>query len=217
MITLYFAPLTRSIRIMWLLEELSISYKLRPIVFNESAGKGYAQDTPSGKLPAIEDGEIIVSESGAIVQYVIERYGNGRLEPSVGSPGRARYLEWLHFAEATAAVPINMLVGLTVYRADADKYAELIDRLRSSVGQHLDRIEAELAKSRYLAGSAFSAADIMIGFTLWSAKMINLLSDQHPHTLAYLQRLRARPAFAKALAESRRLSVEVATPSEAQR
>lgn len=217
MITLHFAPLTRSIRIMWLLEELDISYRLRPVVFQSKTGRGYAQDTPSGKLPAIEHGDIIVSESGAIVEYLLELYGNGRLEPSVGTPERPLYLEWLHFAEATAASPINMLVGLTVYRADADQYAELIDRLRSSVAQHFDRIEAALSKSPYLVGGSFSAADIMIGFTLWSAKMINLLGDQHPRTSAYLQRLRARPAFSKALDESRRLSLEVDTPSQAQR
>ncbi|MDP8914331.1 MAG: glutathione S-transferase C-terminal domain-containing protein, partial [Pseudomonadota bacterium] len=120
-------------------------------------------------------------------------------------------------AEATAAAPINILVGLTVYRDDADQYAELIDRLQSSVAQHFDRIEAALRESPYLVGGAFSAADIMVGFTLWSAKMINLLGDQHPRTSAYLQRLRARPAFSKALDESRRLSLEIDTPSQAQR
>jgi len=213
MITLHFAPLTRSIRIMWLLEELSISYKIQPVVFNASAAKGYAQDTPSGKLPAIEDGDIIVSESGAIVEYVLERYGNGRLAPTFGSPERARYLEWLHFAEATAAAPINMLVSLTVYRAEADKYTELVDHLRSSVAQHFDRIETALSKSPYLIGSEFSAADIMIGFTLWSAKMIGLLGDQHPRTSAYLQRLRTRRSFTKALDESRRLSSQLGPSS----
>ncbi|HEY4114846.1 MAG TPA: glutathione S-transferase N-terminal domain-containing protein, partial [Rhizomicrobium sp.] len=96
MLRLYFAPLTRAIRIKWLLEELGLPHELIPRQFNRTAL--YAgQDTPSGRYPVLEDGDIVLSESGAVVQYILETYGNGRLQPAIGSPERAAYLFWFHY------------------------------------------------------------------------------------------------------------------------
>lgn len=199
MLKLHFAPLTRSIRIRWLLEELSVPYELIHSTYNRDGSKGFAQDTPSGNYPYIEDGDIALSESGAIVQYVLERYGNGRLEPPIGSDYRAAYLFWLHFAEGTAANSINTTVWLTVYRQDADRHQEIISAVRDSANTVFGKAEAALSDQPFIAGSEFTAADVMMGYTLGTAKWLNILTDKHPKTLEYVDRLFSRPALQKSL------------------
>lgn len=199
MLKLHFAPLTRSIRIRWLLEELELPYELVRTSFIRDGNKGFAQNTPSGNFPFIEDGGVTLSESGAIVQYILERYGNGRLEPVVGSPNRPAYLRWLHFAEGTAANPINNIVWLTVYRQDADQHIAIIDATRTSVEVIFGEVESALADQPFLAGDSLTAADIMMGFTLLSARWLKLLTDRYPRTLDYVDRLMARPALQMSL------------------
>ena len=199
MLKLHFAPLTRSIRIRWLLEELGLEYELLRSEYNRDGSRGFAQDTPSGQYPYIEDGDVALSESGAIVQYVLERYGNGRLEPPIGSKNRAAYLYWLHFAEGTAANAINTTVWLTVYRDDADRHQEIISAVRDSANTVFGKVETALSLQPYISGNEFTAADIMMGFTLGSAKWLQLLTDAHPKTLEYVDRLFARPALQKSL------------------
>ena len=203
MLRLYFAPLTRSIRIKWLLEELGLEHEIIPRQFDRVAP--YAgQDTPSGRYPVLYDGDTVLSESGAVVQYVVEKYGNGRLQPAIGSLERATYLYWFHYSEASAAVPINQYVGLAVYGGETEKYADMIARARQGADSVLDKVEAAIEGRPFLVGDNLSGADIMMGFTLWSARMLKLLDGRHPETLRYLNALKARPAFAKALAEGRR-------------
>jgi glutathione S-transferase len=203
MLRLLFAPLTRSIRIKWLLEELGLPHEIIPRQFDRSAP--YAgQDTPSGRYPVLYDGETMLSESGAVVQYILEKYGNGRLQPAIGSPDRATYLYWFHYSEASAAVPINHYIGLAVYGSEAEKYVELVERARQGTDRVLDKVEAAIEGRSFLVGDMLTGADIMMGFTLWSARMLRLLDARHPETLRYFGGLKARPAFAKALAEGRR-------------
>jgi glutathione S-transferase len=114
MIKLYHAQLTRSIRIIWLLEELGIPYELATVAFKPPR-HSFEQNTPSGKFPVIEDGSMVMSESGAILEYLIEKYGNGRLAPAIGSADRGPYLQWLHFAEATAFPPIGDVARHTMF------------------------------------------------------------------------------------------------------
>jgi glutathione S-transferase len=202
MLRLYFAPLTRSIRIKWLLEELELKHEIIPRQFDRAAAFS-GQATPSGRYPVLYDGDTMLSESGAVVQYILEKYGNGRLQPAIGSPERAAYLYWFHFSEATAAVPINQYVGMAVYGGEADRYAEIVARARQGTDRILDFVEAAIAGRSFLVGDTLSGADIMMGFTLWSARMLKLLGARHPETLRYFNELKARPAFTKALAEGR--------------
>ena len=200
MIKLYFAPRTRSVRILWLLEELGLPYELERVEFKPQGKRFFAQPTPLGKLPAIEDGDVVMSESGAIVEYVLERYGGGRLAPPVGSPERAAFLQWLHFSESTAFPPLGIVVWLTLYRDDAARHAELIADARARGATGLDVVERALAGRRYLLGDEFSAADVMMGFTLGAARLLGVLVDgKHPALHAYMARLEARPAFQKAV------------------
>jgi glutathione S-transferase len=200
MIRLYFAPRTRSVRIAWLLEELALPYELERVQFQPTMRTFFAQATPLKKLPTIDDGGIVMSESGAIVEYILERYGRGRLAPAVDDPLRAQYLQWLHFAESTAFPPLGIVVWLTLYRTDADQHPDLVADARSRVKQTFDYVEAALGERSYLVGNAFTAADIMMGFTLAAARLLGLLDSEHPRLLAYLQRLEARPAYLRARA-----------------
>lgn len=199
MLKLHFAPLTRSIRIRWLLEELGLEYELVRSEFNRDGDKGFAQNTPSGNYPYLEDGDVALSESGAIVQYVLERYGEGRLEPAIGSSARAKYLQWLHFAEGTAASSINTIVWLTVYRQDASQHMAIIDAVRGSADTVFGKVESALGAHPFLVGSELTAADLMMGFTLASAKWLQVLTDKHPKTVGYVDRLFAREALQRAL------------------
>ena len=162
MLKLHFAPLTRSIRVRWLLEELELKYELLRSEFNRDGDQGFAQSTPSGNYPYLEDGDVALSESGAIIQYVLEKYGDGRLEPLIGSRDRAAYLQWLHFAEGTAASPINTIVWLTVYRQDAAQHKAIIDAVRGSANTVFDRVEAALADRQFLAGDELGSGPIKL-------------------------------------------------------
>ncbi len=197
---LYFAPRTRSIRIVWLLEELGLPYELERVEFAPPAKRFFNQKTPYGRLPTLEDGEVVMCESGAIVEYILERYGEGRLAPAIGTPARARFLQWLHFAESSAFPPIGIVVWLSLYRSDAAEHPELLEDARSRATMGLDFLVEQLGDDTYLLGEEFSAADIMMGFTLEAATLLGLLGDEYPSLQAYLERLRARPAFQKAAA-----------------
>jgi glutathione S-transferase len=200
MIKLYFAPRTRAIRILWLLEELELPYELVRVDFLPPAKNFFAQRTPTGKLPTIEDGDITLCESGAIVEWILERHGQGRLAPKPGTRERARFLQWLHFAESTAFPPLGIVVWLTLYRKDAASQGELIQDARARAAMGLDFLERELGESAYLVGDEFTAADIMMGFTLVAAKVLGVLDARFPRLNRYLARLEARPAFQKAAA-----------------
>jgi glutathione S-transferase len=128
-IKLYFAPRTRSVRILWLLEELDLPYELERVEFQPPATKFFAQSAPLGKLPTIEDGDVVMCESGAIVEYILERYGEGRLAPPVGSRDRPAFLQWLHFSESTAFPPLGIVVWLTRYREGAEHHAVAMSSL----------------------------------------------------------------------------------------
>lgn len=198
MIKLYFAARTRSVRIVWLFEELGIPYELERSEFIPTATEFYAQATPTGKFPTIIDGDIVLCESGAIVEYVLEKYGEGRLAPAIGSTDRPAYLQWLHFAESTAFSPIGIVVWLTRYREEGDDQAELIRDAKARAASTLEFLENSLQDSGFVVGDDFTAADIMLGFTLVAAQVVGVLDERFPKTNAYLGRLLARPALQKA-------------------
>ena len=202
MIKLYFAPRTRSVRILWLLEELGLPYELERVDFQPPAKNFFTQSTPLGKLPTIEDGDVVMCESGAIVEYILERYGEGRLAPPVGSRERAAFLQWVHFAESTAFPPLGIVVWLTGYRDDSDGHETIVADARRRAAAGLDFLQRELGEGRYLLGEEFSAADIMMGFTLIAAQLLGVLDARYPALQAYLARLQERPALQKVLAIS---------------
>jgi len=195
---LYHAPGTRSLRILWLLEELGLPYELETVAFTLPTTP-FTQTSPFGKLPAIEDGDVTMVESGAILEYILERYGRGRLAPAVGTPQRAAFLQWVHFAEATAMPPFGEIVRHTLFKPEAERIPAVVADARARAAAGLAVLEQALSGRDYLLGSDFSAADVMMGYTLLSARWHGVLSDAYPNLVRYMARLEARPAFQKAL------------------
>ena len=200
MLKLYFAPRTRAIRIRWLFEELGVPHELERVEFRPQSTP-FAQATPFGKIPVLVDGEITIAESGAILEYVLENYGNGQLAPAVGSAQRGEFLQWVHFAEGTAFPPLGVLIWHGIYRGDASSIPQAMEAAHDRALASLAVVERHLATRDHLLGSAFSAADIMLGFTLAAAQFLGLLDARHPKTIAYLGRLMQRPAFQRAIAD----------------
>ena len=200
MLKLYHAPMTRSLRIVWLLEELGVPYEVEKVTFVPPMNGPFAQKTPFGKLPVLEDGELVMFESGAILEYVLERYGKGRLAPPVGSPLRGTFLQWVHFAEATAFPPLGEIAWNTVFGPEDQRSEVAADNARKRALGSIDVLEKSLAGKDYLLGAEFSAADIMMGYTLLAAKYFGVLNHDFPRVSAYQVRISERPAFQKAMA-----------------
>jgi glutathione S-transferase len=159
----------------------------------------FEQDTPSGKFPVLEDDGLVLSESGAILEYLTEKYGKGRLAPPVGSPDRGPYLQWVHFAEATAFPPIGDVARHTMFLPEAERIPQVAADGRARTKNALDVIERRLAGREYLVGGTLSGADVMMGYFLMAARMLGILGAEHPNIAAYWERLAARPGFQKAL------------------
>jgi glutathione S-transferase len=199
MIKLYHAPMTRSMRIYWLLEELGdVPYELEVVRFAVPKVP-FSQATPLGKVPVIEDGPVVMFESGAILEYILERYGKGRLAPAPGSASRPAYLQWIHFAEATLFPPLGEIVRHTVFKPEAERIPAVVEDARARAEVTLGVLERALAGKQFLLGEELTGADVMTGFTLLAAKRLGALGAAFPAIAGYLARLEARPALQKAL------------------
>jgi glutathione S-transferase len=198
---LYHSPRTRSVRIYWLLEELGVPFEIVSIDFNPESLKSpsYLKVNPLGKVPTIQDGDLTMFESGAILEYILEKYGKGRLAPAPGSPARGPFLQWVHFAEASAMPPLSLVAAHTMFKPEAERIPAVAAEARATAAAVLAVLNQALAGKQYLLGDEFSAADIMTGYSLLLMKWFGLLSDAYPNVVAYLGRLEQRPALQKAL------------------
>ena len=204
---------SRSQRVLWLLEELGVPYEVRRYQRDPRtmlAPPELRAVHPLGKSPVIDDAGVKVAESGAIVEYLVEKYGGGRLAPAPGTPERLRYRYWLHFAEGTAMPPL--LLKLIFDRIEKGPmpffgrpFARVIaGRAKSSfvqpnIERNLDFMEAGLVKSSWFAGDDFSAADVQMSFPLEAARARGGLDAKRPKLMAFLERIHARPAYLRAL------------------
>lgn len=204
---------SRSQRVLWLLEELGLPYEIKHYQRDPKtmlAPESLRQVHPLGKSPVITDGDVTVAESGAIIEYLVERYGNGRLVPPAGSPEKLRWRYWMHFAEGSAMPPLLLkLVFTTIERTKMPFFVKPIAKAISqkvqgtlvdpNLTRQLDFMEAELGKSEWFAGNEFSAADIQMSFPLEAAAQRAGLDASRPKLMAFLKRIHARPAYRKAL------------------
>ncbi len=143
----------------------------------------------------------MLAESGAIVEYVTERYGGGRLAPAIGDAQRGPYLQWFHYCEATAGAAMSPVIFHTRYVADSGERGDLIEVWTHRSRMALRPVEAYLGDRTWLLGDEFSAADIMLGYTIAVAEIFGVLDEQFPGLKAYFGRLAARPAFKWAVAD----------------
>jgi glutathione S-transferase len=194
MLKLYHNPMTRSLRVLWLLEELCLDYSLESVEFVPPVeGKLFAQKTPTGRFPTLEDGEITIGESGAIIEYLIERYGEGRLAPPIGSPLRAKYLQWMHFPEGTINPYVNAI------RRFAPVTPAMVAAMREELDIAIALVDDELTYNTYIVGNDFTGADIMLAVSLLSVNSLGSLVENYTNIAAYFSRLQSRPALVKAM------------------
>ncbi len=213
MITVHHLNHSRSQRVLWLLEELGVPYEIKRYERDPAtmlAPPSLRAVHPLGKSPVITDGDLTLAESGAIVEYLAGRYGDGRLIPAAGTPERLRYTYWLHYAEGSAAPPLLLkLVFDRLERAPMPFFVRPIARTISGrakdgfigpqIKLHLDFMEAELGKSAWFAGGDFTAADIQVSFPLEAAVARGGLDSSRPKLWAFLEKIHARPAYQRAI------------------
>lgn len=213
MITVHHLENSRSQRVLWLLEELGLPYEVKRYQRNPKtmlAPPELAAVHPLGKSPVITDGDVTVAESGAIVEYLLDTHGKGRLRPPPGTPEQRRFTYWLHFAEGSAMPPLLMkLVFDKVRSAPMPFFVKPIakgiaDKVTTSfiapnIKRQLDFMEGELARQPWFAGDDFSAADIQMSFPLEAAAGRAGLGHSRPRLTQWLERIHARPAYQRAL------------------
>jgi glutathione S-transferase len=213
MIILHHLENSRSQRVLWLLEELGLPYAVKRYARNPEtmlAPPELEQVHPLGKSPVITDDDITVAESGAIVEYLLDTYGEGRLRPPAGSAERRRFTYWLHFAEGSAmpflllklvfdkvkSAPVPFFLK-PVTRGLADKVTGSF--IAPNLGRQLAFMESEIASRPWFAGAEFTAADIQMSYPIEAIAARGGLGSGQPALAAWLARIHARPAYAKAL------------------
>ena len=197
MITVHHLNESRSQRILWLLEELELPYEIK--FYKRDATTNLAPPEleavhPLGKSPVITDDGRTIAESGAIIDYIVRRYGGGRLAPDPASADYDRYQEWLHYAEGSAMLPL-MLQLYTLRLGEAG--ADLQPRINGEIENHLGYVERSLAGRDYLMGD-FTAADAQMSFVGEVGRAFGKLADKQ-NLNAWVDRLHARPAYKRAL------------------
>jgi glutathione S-transferase len=202
MFTVYHLNVSQSERIIWLLEELELPYELR--VYQRDSVTQFAPTElrrvhPLGSAPVLRDGEIVMAESGAILEYVLARYGNGRLVVPVRSPQYPDYLYWFHYANASlmAQIGVNWIAAMV---AGPNSDSPLLPTLRERLERHLQMVEDHLSRAAYFGGAEFTAADIMMHFPFGTMKAFyNVGLDNRPFIKAWLARINARPGYQRAM------------------
>jgi glutathione S-transferase len=204
---------SRSQRVLWLLEELGVPYEIQRYQRDAKtmlAPPELKKVHPLGKSPAITDDGRTLAESGLILEYLVERYGDGKLAPPPGSEQRLRYRYWMHYAEGSAMPPL--LLKLVFDRIEHGPMPFFIKPVARAIARqvkqsfiapqlqlHLDYLEGELGRSEWFAGNEFTAADIQLSFPLEAAAMRGGLDQSRPRLFSFLQKIHARPAYRKAL------------------
>src|ERR1700751_3336566 len=211
MLTVHHLNNSRSQRVLWLLEELGVPYEIvryqrQP---DMRAPKELRAIHPLGKSPVITDNGNTIAESGAIAEYIVNTYGNGRLIPPANTPERLRYTYWLHYAEGSAMSPLllKLLFALMPRRAPAllrplvrKVFNQALTTLSNpQLKQQMDKWKSELAKSEWFTGNEFTAADIQMSFPLEAAAARAGLEQGHPKAMAFLDRLHTRSAYHRAV------------------
>jgi glutathione S-transferase len=213
MITVHHLNNSRSQRVLWLLEELGIAYEIKRYERDPAtmlAPPSLREVHPLGKSPVITDGSLTLAESGAIIEYLVGRYGDGRLIPPAQTPERVRYIYWMHYAEGSA-MPFLLLqlIFNRVASGPMPFFVRPIARgvaarvkqsfIQPNIDRHLDYMEAELGKSAWFVGNDFTAADIQMSFPLEAAVARGGLNASRPKLMGFLHQIHARSAYQRAL------------------
>ncbi len=213
MIVVHHLNNSRSQRVLWLLEELGLAYDVKRYERDKEtmlAPPELKRIHPLGKSPVVTDGDLTLAESGAIIEYLVERYGNGCFAPARELPAYLRYRYWLHYAEGSLMPPLLLkLVFDKIEKAPMPFFVKPIakaisEKAKSSfimpqLNTHLDYLEAELGKAKWFVGDEFSAADVQLSFPIEAAAARGGLSASRPRLMDFLKRIQARPAYQRAV------------------
>jgi glutathione S-transferase len=201
MLTVYHVPVTRSLRVLWLCQELELPHQVKTVDFAAAyrAGPEWRALNPVGKVPAMTDGGFTMFESGAMVQYLLDRHGKGRLQPAPGTESHGIYLQWSWFAEATYARPIGEIVNHRRAFGEAGEIPAVVEEMKGRARLCSKAVDRALRGRSYLLGEEFSAADIMMGYSVMLAQRFTS-TEGLDELNAYWARLSARPAYQRAAA-----------------
>lgn len=196
MLKLHHAPNSRAGRIVWLLEELGLDYQLNRMEFHPKALKSdeHRARHPLGRVPVLEDGDVMLYESGAIVEYIIARHSDGALKPAVESPLFPEYLQWFHYCEGMVMPPVNTIVVQTVLLPPERRNEEALGQAQRLLSKALQPVDEALDGRDYLIGE-LSGADFMLGHACYMSRRLGCVGDEMKALHTYIERLEARPAF----------------------
>ena len=198
MLILHHAPNSRAGRIVWLLEELGLPYELNRMDFHPKDLKSDAHRArhPLGRVPVLDDGDIRLYESGAIVEYIVARHSDGALKPAADSPLFPEYLQWFHYCEGMVMPPVNTIVVQTLLLPPDRQNKEALGQAQRLLAKAVIPVDEALEGREYMIGN-FSAADIMLGHACYMSRRLGSVTDEMVNLNAYLDRIEARPAFQK--------------------
>ena len=200
MLTLHFAPNSRAGRILWLLEELGLEYKLNRMDFHPKDLKSdeHRARHPLGRVPVLDDDDVTLYESGAIVEYLVARHSDGTLRPSVGSPLFPEFLQWFHYCEGMVMPPINTIVVQTLLLPAERRNEEVLAQAQRLLSKALSPLESATAGRDYMVGD-FSATDIMMGHACFMSRRLGCVDEKLTNLNGYIDRIQERPAFQLAI------------------
>ena len=203
MLKVHFAPNSRAGRIIWLLEELELPYEVNKMDFHPKDLKSdeHRSRHPLGRIPVLDDGDIRIYESGAIVEYILERHKNGGLKPDVSSNSYPDYLQWFHYCEGMVMPPINTIVVQTILLPEDRRDETVLNQAKRSLSKSLEPVNNALEGKKYLIGD-FSAADIMLGHACFMSNRLGCVSEEMLNMKSYVDNINKRPAFQTAISMS---------------
>jgi len=200
MLKVHFVAGTRAGRVVWLLEELGLEYEVNIMPFTKEGLKSpeHRSRHSLGRVPVLEDGDISIFESGAIIDYVLERHKNGGLKPNSDAPEFPFYLQWYHYCEGMVMPPMNQIVVQTILLPADRRDEAVLNQAKKLLSKALAPVNDALAGKDYLIGD-FSAADLMLGHSCFMANRLGCVTDDMQNIKDYVARIDSRPAFKKAI------------------
>ena len=200
MLKLHFAPNSRAGRIVWLLEELELPYEINKMAFHPKDLKSdeHRERHPLGRVPVLDDGDVRIYESGAIVEYILERHKNGGLKPDVDSSDYPDYLQWFHYCEGMVMPPINTIIVQTILLPPERQDETALGQAQRLLTKSLAPVNEALEGKDYLIGD-FSAADVMLGHSCYMGNRLGCLTEEMSNLKGYVDRISERPAFKTAI------------------
>jgi glutathione S-transferase len=203
MLKLYHSTQSRSVRPRWMLEEIGAPYEVvrLSIEGGDTKKPAYLAINPNGTVPTLVDGDLVIYESAAICQYLADKFPDKKLAPPVGTPARGLYYQWIHYAMSALEPPAVNIFLHTIRKPEAERIPQLVEEGKQQLKTVLGVIDRALAGREFIVGNQFTAADVLIGSTLGWCAMMGQVGAEYANVGAYLQRLMARPAQQRAMAD----------------